>query len=99
MYSALGRQGQALTVAEELRAAAPEDANAHALYLLQLDAEGVASREAAIAAASVCHDLLRCDPGAERCALIGPVLIGTAKSVHVKQLHAGIVCIHKADRE
>lgn len=72
MYSALGRHGQALAVAGELRAAAPEDANAHALYLLQLDVEGISTREEATAVAAACHDLLRCDPGAHRCAPAWP---------------------------
>lgn len=66
MYCALGRQPQALEMAGQLCRSVPEEADAHALHLLLLEAQGISGQEEAARASEACCRLLRCDPGAHR---------------------------------
>ena len=67
MYCALGKHSQALEAASRLCELAPHDADAHALHLLLLQAQGIDGHEQASRAGNTCCQLLRCDPGAHRC--------------------------------
>ena len=65
MHFATGRPEQALAAAKRAAESSPEDANAHALRLLCMEATGATDASPAEALAA-CVDLLRCDGSSHR---------------------------------
>ncbi|KAK9830545.1 hypothetical protein WJX72_012387 [[Myrmecia] bisecta] len=89
MYMAAGKASQAMEVAEALRVAAPQDADAHALWILVKQTQG-GDQEDAERLLQAFLDLLRCDPATDL-AIQGLLGLNDRLDLPAEQVVRGII--------